>query len=48
MKPSDTLLNSMCETELQKKLLEVINDKTLTDLEKIQTLVEYIKKDNHD
>lgn len=40
---SDEFLNSVCSIDLQKKLIEVLNNKETTDLEKMEILVKYIR-----
>ena len=44
MSVSDDFLNSVCKDDLQKKIIEVLNSKDLTDLEKMEVLVKYIKE----
>lgn len=44
MTVSDEFLNSVCTNELQKKIIEVLNDKSLTDLDKMELLVRYIRE----
>lgn len=44
MSVSDDFLNSVCKDDLQRKIIEVLYDKGLTDLEKMEVLVKYIKE----
>lgn len=44
MSVSDDFLNSVCSDELQRKIIEVINDRSKTDLEKMEILVKYIRE----
>ena len=49
MSVSDDFLNSMCTDDLQKKIIEVLNNKEFTDLEKMEILVKFIREaDNID
>lgn len=43
MTSSDEFLRSVCEDDLQRKVIEVLNDKNKSDLERIKVLVEYIR-----
>jgi hypothetical protein len=47
MSVSDDFLNSVCIDDLQRKIIEVLNDKELTDLEKMEILVKYIREDEN-
>lgn len=40
---SDEFLDSVCSSDLQKKIIEVLNDKEKSDLEKMEILVKYIR-----
>lgn len=40
---SDTFLDSVCDNDLQRKIIEVLGDKEKTDLEKMEILVKYIR-----
>ena len=44
MTVSDDFLHSVCSDELQIKIIEVINDRSKTDLEKMEILVKYIRE----
>lgn len=44
MKLSDEFLDSVCENELQKKIVEVLGDKEKSDLEKMEILVKFIRE----
>ncbi len=41
---SDEFLESACSNDLQKKILEVLNQNDLTDLQKMEILVKYIRE----
>ncbi len=40
---SDSFLDSVCDNDLQRKIIEVLRDNNLSDLEKMDILVKYIR-----
>lgn len=40
---SDSFLDSVCDNDLQRKIIGVLRDNNLSDLEKMDILVKYIR-----
>ncbi len=41
---SSEFLDSVCENDLQRKIIEVLNEKDKTDMEKMEILVKFIRE----